>query len=78
MGFQIKKFRKDLELTQVELAELLGVHFSTVNRWENEKWKPSHLAIDKLKIFAKENNINLDDYRTHRRRGESLRRRRVR
>lgn len=40
---QIKRLRDRMGLTQVELAERLGVSFPTVNRWENAKSKPSQL-----------------------------------
>ena len=32
----VKKMRTDLLLFQAELAEMLGVSFATVNRWERE------------------------------------------
>ncbi len=37
----IKKLRQKLILTQTELADLLGVSFSSVNRWENGKHEPT-------------------------------------
>lgn len=45
---QIKHLRSRLGLTQVALAERLGVSFPTVNRWENGKSVPSQLAWEKL------------------------------
>lgn len=39
-----KDIRKQLTLSQEDLARELGVSFATVNRWENEKSKPSKLA----------------------------------
>ena len=47
-AIQIKSLRAKLGLTQVNLAERLGVSFPTVNRWENGKTKPSQLAWDRL------------------------------
>ena len=41
---QIKSLRARLGLTQVALAERLGVSFPTVNRWENAKSRPSQLS----------------------------------
>lgn len=41
---RIKKVRGHLGLTQTRLAELLGVSFATVNRWENRQSRPSNLA----------------------------------
>ncbi len=37
---RIKRLRGRLALTQVQLAELLGVAFTTVNRWENRQSRP--------------------------------------
>lgn len=45
---QIKQLRARLGLTQVVLAERLGVSFPTVNRWENGKSKPSQLSWNRL------------------------------
>jgi putative transcriptional regulator len=42
-GF-VKEVRRQLELSQKELARALGVSFATVNRWENGKTVPSKLA----------------------------------
>lgn len=40
----IRQIRKKLNLTQEQLAQKLGVSWTTVNRWENNKTKPSNLA----------------------------------
>lgn len=37
----IEKERKKLELTQRQFAELLGVHFTTLNRWIKGKHAPA-------------------------------------
>ena len=47
----IRKLRTALGLTQEQFAAKVGVTVSTVNRWENNKSKPSPLAmlrIDRL------------------------------
>jgi SNF2 family DNA or RNA helicase/DNA-binding XRE family transcriptional regulator len=41
---RIKRLRGRKGLTQVQLAQLLGVSFATVNRWENRQSRPSQLA----------------------------------
>lgn len=51
---QIKRLRARLGLTQVNLAERLGVSFLTVNRWENSKVKPSQLSWNRLLEIAGE------------------------
>ncbi len=43
-GRRVKKLRERLDLTQTRFAELLGVSFATVNRWENEQTMPSEMA----------------------------------
>ena len=50
---EIKELRKKLKMTQTEMAEELGVDFASVNRWENEKQKPSRLAERQLKRLAR-------------------------
>lgn len=63
---KIREIRLEMGLTQEQFAAKLGVSFPTVNRWENQKAKPSPLAIQKLqKLFSnykrkdrlKQNNI---------------------
>ncbi len=52
---QIKQIREKLGLTQESLAHLIGVSFQTINRWERNIYKPSPLALEKLKqVFDKE------------------------
>ena len=40
----VKELRVRLGLTQEQFAAKVGVTFSTVNRWENNRGKPSPLA----------------------------------
>ena len=40
----VRNLRIDLGLTQEQFAAKIGVTVSTVNRWENNKGKPSPLA----------------------------------
>jgi len=44
----VKKLRTEIGLTQEQFAAKVGVTFTTVNRWENGKGKPSPLAMQKL------------------------------
>jgi putative transcriptional regulator len=50
----IRKQRDTLGLTQEQLAAKVGVTFSTVNRWENDKIIPSPLALRRIKELQKE------------------------
>lgn len=45
----IRQLRKTLNLTQQQFAELLGVSFVTLNRWENGQSKPSTMGLAKLR-----------------------------
>jgi transcriptional regulator with XRE-family HTH domain len=53
---QIKRLRAKLGLTQINLAERLGVSFPTVNRWENGKSQPSQLSWNRLLALAGESS----------------------
>ena len=50
---EIKELRLILGLSQEMFASVIGVSFTTCNRWENGKCKPSRLAIQKMKTFNK-------------------------
>jgi DNA-binding transcriptional regulator YiaG len=52
----IKQLRKKLELTQQELADLIGVNRITVHRWECGKKKPSNLARRQLQRLQEKAN----------------------
>jgi putative transcriptional regulator len=49
----IKTLRASLGLTQEQFAALVGVTFSTVNRWETGKSKPSKHTAPLLDALAK-------------------------
>ena len=49
---EILDIRKKLKMSQTRFAELLGVSFATVNRWENGRNIPSALAIEKIKTMV--------------------------
>ncbi len=57
----VKEIRKKLIITQVELAELLGVSFSSINRWETGKHEPTTKIKRKLVEISKANNIDLGE-----------------
>ena len=40
----VREVRKQLGISQEELAHELGVSFATINRWENGKTMPSKMA----------------------------------
>lgn len=49
--------RAKLNLSQTQLADILGVSLITINRWENEQSKPSKVAIIKFEEFCQESGI---------------------
>ena len=58
----IKELRNKMLLTQTEFADLLGVSFGSVNRWENGKYEPTIKAKRKLKVLCLEYNIKFEDF----------------
>ncbi len=50
----LKSLRKQLSLSQEELAQRLGVSFTSVNRWENTQTKPSKLARRQIESLCRE------------------------
>lgn len=59
-GNVIKEIRKKSLLCQQDFAKALGVSFSTVNRWENNRATPSYQALAKIKDFCEKNGIPFD------------------
>lgn len=48
----VKEVRRQLGISQEDLARELGVSFATVNRWENGKSQPSKLAKAQLDNYC--------------------------
>jgi len=48
---RVKALRGLMQLTQMQLAERMGVSFATINRWENNQAKPTKLAWQKIAEF---------------------------
>jgi putative transcriptional regulator len=48
----VKEVRRQLSISQEDLARELGVSYATVNRWENSQAKPSKLARAQLESFC--------------------------
>ena len=44
----VRELRKRTGLTQEKFAAKLGVTYPTINRWENDRAKPSPLATQKI------------------------------
>ena len=59
--YLVKQLRAKLIITQTELAELLGVSFASINRWETGKHMPTTKIKRKIVALCKENGIKLEE-----------------
>jgi len=59
-GQKIQEVRGRLMLTQQQLAKELGVAFSTINRWENNRSEPQFLERRKFEDFCKKHDISFE------------------
>ena len=46
---KLEEYRLENRISQEELAKMLGVAFSTVNRWLNDKSKPNKIQSFHIK-----------------------------
>jgi len=53
IGKLVRSLRLETGLTQEKFASELGVTFPTVNRWENNRAKPSPLALEKIEKMVR-------------------------
>lgn len=53
MAGLVRDLRKLTGLTQEKFAARLGVTFPTINRWENDRAKPSPLALEKIESLLR-------------------------
>ena len=56
----IKIVRQKSLLSQEAFAKVLGVSFTTVNRWETGKSKPSYKTMKLIDDYCKANCIEFD------------------
>lgn len=59
-GNDIKIIRQRSLMSQEAFAQALGVSFTTVNRWESGKCKPSYKTMKLINDYCKTNNIDFD------------------
>ncbi len=55
----VRRIRKERFLSQEDFAKDIGVAFTTVNRWENGKSKPSYKALKTLSDYCKQYEISV-------------------
>ena len=53
-GSRIKSARGIMGLTQTQFANLIGVSFASVNRWENGQSRPNNLAWQRIVELERE------------------------
>ena len=56
----VKNIRQRRLMSQEAFAQAIGVSFTTVNRWETGKCRPSYKTVKLLCDFCKRNNISTD------------------
>ena len=56
----IKEVRQKCIMSQEEFATTLGVSFSTVNRWESGKCKPTFKTMKLIDDFCKAQGIDFN------------------
>ncbi|MEH2320079.1 helix-turn-helix domain-containing protein [Nostoc sp.] len=54
VGQIVRDLRLLAGLTQEQFAATLGVTYTTINRWENRRSKPSPLAMEKIERMLDE------------------------
>ena len=60
LGEAIRMSRQKAFYTQEDFARKLNVALSTVNRWALNKAKPNMKAMQAIKSFCEENNLNYE------------------
>ena len=57
----VKELREKLIITQEELAQLLGVSFASINRWETGKHEPTIKVKRKIVDLCIKNGVDLEE-----------------
>lgn len=55
----IKRIRESTNMSQDEMGKEIGVSFATINRWENNRAFPNHLAQEKIYDFCINHGVSL-------------------
>ena len=50
---KLEQYRLENRITQQELAEKIGVNFSTISRWLNDKTKPNKIQQYHIEKFLR-------------------------
>lgn len=57
----VKELREKLILSQQEFADLLGVSFASINRWETGRYEPTIKVKRRIVELCKINGINTEE-----------------
>jgi len=57
----LPEIRTRLNVSQDDLAKMIGVSFATVNRWENGHSRPNKAVQLRLYDICKERGVNLEE-----------------
>ena len=57
----IKGIRKQLDMTQQEFADLIGVCRQSIGKWELGEALPSKLAFKTIQLACEKRGIKIDD-----------------
>ena len=57
----IKEIRKQLNMTQQEFADLLGVCRQSIGKWELGQSLPSKMAFKTIQLACEKRGIKIDD-----------------
>lgn len=60
-GKALIELRSKLDISQTEMANLLGVSYPSVNRWENNKAIPVKIARVRIEKMCKENDVEIEE-----------------
>ncbi len=56
----LKTLRKEMNISQEQLARDLNVSFTTLNRWENNRSKPSRLALMRIIEYCETRGVSVE------------------
>ena len=57
----VKQARKDMGLSQEELAQALNISYVTINRWENGKSEPNRMAKSVFFAFCEKKGLRIQE-----------------
>ncbi len=56
---QLEIYRLENKLSQQEFAKIIGVHYTTLNRWIMNKKRPNKIWLYHIKKFLKKKGVKI-------------------